>query len=108
MIRHWRLRLRARPYGVLLLIACALAMRAALPAGWMPGAGAVLVPCDGAGPAAAMPHHGSRHGSRHRNTLGEHPCAFAVAVQAATDPEASAVLLPYGRRTTRRAAATSS
>jgi len=84
---------RMRPWLTLLLIASALMARGAVPAGWMPvveATGITMMPCDGAGPAIAKPmRHGARGHDRghpegsHRDTQGEHPCAFAAVAQVA-------------------------
>jgi len=90
---------RMWPRLALLLIACALIVRGVMPVGWMPvmgTTGVVIVPCDGSGPAMAMP---MRHDARHQDggrgdTLGEHPCAFAAVGQVAslTAPPAGEIL----------------
>ncbi len=97
--RHW----------LLLLFACAMLVRAAIPAGWMPIAGAQgfrIIPCSGTGPAPAATTTTMQHampGMRHQGSIEhheqrpehdgqgpEHPCAFAgvtPAIPVPTPPE---------------------
>ena len=79
---------------LLVLAFAALALRMAVPAGFMPGAGGSLVICPGSGPMAMSAHHG---GSEHSPTgSGDHPCPFA-AIAAPADiraPESVPLLAP--------------
>lgn len=122
---------RARPYGrgmaaarlllrhpllVALLLACALASRVAVPAGFMPVAGAggtTLQPCPGTMPApiamADMHHTGAHQGGVHQGgahhgdrddapAKAEQPCAFAgLALPAlgSADPVLLAAALAF-------------
>jgi hypothetical protein len=89
----------ARHRLFLALFACALALRLAVPAGWMPVAQADgwvrLAICPGAAPAAppTMAHamHGDTHGHAptHDHDRGDHapPCAFTGLALAAALPD---------------------
>lgn len=103
----------SRQFGALLL-AAALLLRVAIPAGWMPVAGPdglVLTICSGTSPmtlpAAAMDHamvgmgpamagmdHGGRHGAADAPAVPAHeqPCPFTALVLAA--PPAGPAVLP--------------
>lgn len=94
--------LRSRPGGLrtiaLALLACALAVRFLIPAGWMPVADAQgfhLTLCSGAGPLeippghamAGMAHHGAQHHHHHHDQgMPDHPCAFAGLGLALAEP----------------------
>ena len=85
-----------------LLLLAALAVRALVPAGWMPAASAagatVLVFCPGVtpavGPTAAMPgmHHGKTGDPAH--PAAEHPCAFAGLGLAWVAAAVPSIVLP--------------
>lgn len=95
----------------LCLVAAALLLRMAVPAGWMPAEGRFgLQLCAGslALPAAA-PEHGGHHGGKHHEAPAkpDHPCAFAglgaalldadlleLATAALPDGSGVAILLP--------------
>jgi len=96
--------LRSRPGRprtiALAILACALALRLLIPAGWMPIAdaqGMHLVLCSGSGPlepatSHAMPammgmHHGghAQH-DHHHHGMPDHPCAFAGLGLAMAEP----------------------
>ena len=85
-----------------MLLVAALAVRALVPAGWMPGAtptgAATLVLCSGSvaadPPPTAMPgmHHGQRGDPTH--PAPEHPCAFTGLGLAWTPALLPAIVLP--------------
>jgi len=91
---------RSRPQGLrtiaLALLACALALRLLVPAGWMPvvdAQGLHLTLCSGSGPLeapvahhamAGMAHH--QHHQHHDQGMPDHPCAFAGLGLALAEP----------------------
>lgn len=88
-----------------LLLACALLLRIAVPAGWMPvsdAQGTRLVPCSGAGPmepGLPMAHAGMGAGHTHHGKApephdGDHGCAFGSLSLALAQPPAPALALP--------------
>ncbi len=89
----------------LALLACALALRLLIPAGWMPVADAQgfhLTLCSGAGPLeipparpmAGMAHHGAHHHDHHHDQgIPDHPCAFAGLGLALAEPVLPAIAL---------------
>lgn len=98
---------RARPSvprrAVLLLaLLCVLAMRVAIPTGYMTdahGSWPALVPCPAEAPAMVMPamHGGAHAPDHHKHQVPEHPCAFAaasVAVDLAAFPVDAPVPIP--------------
>jgi hypothetical protein len=99
--------LRSRPGRprtiALALLACALALRLLVPAGWMPVAdaqGLHLVLCSGSGPlelpsphvlpAMARMHHAGHAGhaghDHHHQGMPDHPCAFTGLGLALAEP----------------------
>jgi hypothetical protein len=85
----------------LALLACALALRFLVPAGWMPVSdvrGFHLTLCSGAGPvempAMAM-HHAmagmAHHGPQHDPDMQDHSCPFAGLSLALAEPTLPAV-----------------
>lgn len=98
---------RSRPDGLrtiaLALLACALALRLLIPAGWMPvhdAQGFHLTLCSGTGPEplpahaamAGMAHHGThRHDHQHDQGMPDHPCAFAGLGMVLAEPVLPAV-----------------
>ncbi len=100
--------LRSRPGRprtiALAVLACALALRLLIPAGWMPVAdaqGLHLVLCSGSGPlelpvaphamAGMAHHHGHGQHDHHHQGMPDHPCAFAGLGLALTDPVLPAI-----------------
>jgi hypothetical protein len=88
----------ARRWLAVLLVA-ALAVRALVPAGWMPGTtpagAATLVLCTGTGPmTVAMPgmHHGKADDPA--KPAPEHPCAFAGLALAWAPAELPPAIVP--------------
>ncbi len=96
--------LRSRPGRprtiALALLACALALRLLVPAGWMPVAdaqGLHLVLCSGSGPLempsphvlpamAGMHQAGHTGHDHHHQGMPDHPCAFAGLGLALAEP----------------------
>ncbi len=81
----------------LALLACALALRLLIPAGWMPvvdATGLHLTLCSGSGPIEPVTHHdmkamaGTAHHHQHHHEQGmpDHPCAFAGLGLALAEP----------------------
>lgn len=74
--------MRGRRLPILLAIACALFLRAWVPAGWMPasgGAAFAIEPCPAADPAPMVHmagHHGAKHDPSHQADHGG-DCAFS-------------------------------
>lgn len=88
---------RAPRLPILIAIACALFLRAWVPAGWMPAANGsfAVVPCPAADPPP-MAHMGAHHSGKHdpshdRGHDGD--CAFAPLSSAMASAGAPAVLL---------------
>lgn len=80
-----------------LFIACAIAARAFIPAGWMPSAtaGQIISICSGSGATTAwLDANGKLHKSLPKSEKGQAdaPCAFAGLVSAADVPPAHDVL----------------
>lgn len=80
---------------MLAAFACAMLLRFAIPAGWMPvadGSGIRLTICTGMGPmdpAAMAGMAGGRHGlpmPGHGHADGDHPCTFAGLAAALVEP----------------------
>lgn len=100
-MQRLRLCLARRPGAVAWLVACVLAVRMLVPAGYMPAAGAngvVLALCPGAAPAVqvAAIHGGHRDDRPHdpASPGAAMPCAFAGTGTAAFDvPVVGIVLL---------------
>lgn len=72
----------------LLALLCVLAMRVAIPTGYMwdnAGSGPALIACPADAPPMAMPAmHGAKHApGHHKHQAPEHPCSFAAASAAA-------------------------
>lgn len=97
--------LRRARLPTILALACALFLRALVPAGWMPAghAGAFAIePCPAAGETAAMPMamamaHGGAHGSgKHSGGADQHggDCAFSPLLVAFALAHAPAPLPP--------------
>jgi hypothetical protein len=98
---------RSRPQRprtiALALLACALALRLLIPAGWMPVAdaqGLHLVLCSGSGPLempSAHAMHGMKgmdHRHHHDHSMPDHPCAFAGLGVAMAEPFLPLLALP--------------
>lgn len=96
-----RLLIRARNGFLLAALLCVLIARVAVPAGWMPmagaGGGVVLAPCSGMGAVdmtapdmagmPGMPHATPDKGDRHHpDPAGDHPCAGAGMSVALDQP----------------------
>lgn len=76
------------------LFACALALRAWVPAGWMPAPGTLslqIMPCPAAGPAPMAMHHGPS-GHEHSTTGGD--CFSPLLAGAALPGTPPAVVGP--------------
>lgn len=91
----------AKPVGrmrgfALALVALAILLRIAIPAGWMPSTGGIgITLCTGYGPVRvtmALPGH---HDGKADAAAREHPCAFAGFVTALAEPaDVFAAVLP--------------
>lgn len=96
MLRTWRRGGAAWRAGTLAVLACALLLRLAVPAGWMPVAdahGLRLTLCGGMGPidgpaAPAMHMAGSGHAMPGHDGHGgaDHPCTFSALGAFLTGP----------------------
>ena len=96
---------RSRPEGLrtiaLALLACALALRLLIPAGWMPvvdATGLHLTLCSGSGPIELpAAHHAmagmAHHHHHHDQGMPDHPCAFAGLGLALAEPVLPAIAL---------------
>jgi len=79
-----------------ILVACALALRAWVPAGWMPAPGArdfAIMPCPAAAPAAMDMGHGSGH-QDHSSSTGDCFSPLLAGVALPDPPVAIAPPLP--------------
>ena len=85
----------------LALLACALAVRLLIPAGWMPvvdATGLHLTLCSGSGPIELpAAHHAmagmAHHHHHHDQGMPDHPCAFAGLGLALAEPVLPAIAL---------------
>lgn len=96
-----------RSTALIALLVCALFLRIAIPAGWMPmtdASGFHLVMCSGMGPMGpgeqrAMPVAGhDGHGKSH-DEGGDHPCTFAGIGLAMAQPFLPTLVTPPIART---------
>ncbi|MGN6123620.1 MAG: hypothetical protein ACTHOJ_11770 [Sphingomonas oligoaromativorans] len=103
MIDASRSRLQRPRTIALALLACALALRLLIPAGWMPVAdaqGLHLVLCSGSGPMEMPSAHamagmkGMDHHGHHDPSMPDHPCAFAGLGLALAEPLLPQLALP--------------
>lgn len=85
----------------LLLVACALLLRVAIPAGWMPTTGADglvrITLCTGQGQMEAWVDGDGRIHDRKPEPKTDHPCAFAGLIAPAIDAAPIDAPLPFAR-----------
>lgn len=94
--------LRERHKLTFILLACALAVRMLVPAGWMPAAGGgplAIEPCPAADASPIIAMAGHHHDARHHSHKAQHDgdCAFAPLTNgfaASTMPAALLIKMP--------------